>query len=234
MPWEITRSSEFTPQNPHPVTLYTKGGAAQSYRSDLTIVDEYGLAFIVLTAGDMQAQPDLSSALLSTVIPAVDKASRQQADNQFSKPFQSANGSVTITFEQDRDSLRVSSFRRGKLDLLAGWSKIWLMTMGNYGLPVSDTVRLFPSEVSQNVTVDGKQVQQDMWRLWPELAALPKSQLSATDLYKDVCMTWTIGDWIHYGGEPLDRIVFYRDGQQIVGVELPFMRTGIMRAIKTN
>lgn len=230
MPWEIFRSPKITPDHPHPVTIYSKAGEAMAYRSQLSIVDEYGIALIVMTAGDMTAQPDLNNLVTSKFIPAIDKESRLQTKAQYEKTFRSANGSVEITFCQDRDSLKLCSFHRDKFDLLKGWTDIWSMTVGQYGIPFSNNVRAFPSELSQQVRLDGREVNQDVWRLWPELKPPPRGSLPGSDIFEGTCFAWSVGDWVHYGGEPLDRIVFYRDSHgEVVGVELPFLRAGVLK-----
>ncbi|TQN71623.1 Beta-lactamase-like protein, partial [Colletotrichum shisoi] len=59
-------TSKLVPDNPHPVAIYAKSGGAYGYRSQLAILDEYGVAVVILTAGDMAAVPHIYDAMLAT------------------------------------------------------------------------------------------------------------------------------------------------------------------------
>lgn len=234
-PWEIFRSSELTPNHPHPVTLYQKSGGAQLYASQLSLVEEYGVALIVLTAGDMEAVGYIRNAMLSTFIAAIDAVSREQAEPQYARTFTSTHQSsqiktVEVTLTQDNDSLKISSLQRDGVDILKGLTDIWSLTIGSYGSPIGRTVRLFPSELTSETTLCGHKVVQEIWTLWPEVAKPTDSDLPGVGFDGSDCTTWTIAGWVDYGGEPLNRIIFYRDEQgAVVGLEMPFLRSGVLR-----
>lgn len=89
MPWEIYRpppEAVFPNYNPatgdggHTVTIYTKDGAAYGYRARVSIIDEYGIGFVLLAAGDATAVTAINDAMLHLLLPAVDKASREQVE----------------------------------------------------------------------------------------------------------------------------------------------------------
>uniref|UniRef100_A0A0D2XFX2 Beta-lactamase-related domain-containing protein n=1 Tax=Fusarium oxysporum (strain Fo5176) TaxID=660025 RepID=A0A0D2XFX2_FUSOF len=89
MPWEILRLSSLTPDHPHAVTVYGKSGGAQNYRSQLSFIDDYGLAIIILTAGPMKAAPILTNAMFSTFVAAADEVSREQSKRFEQRRFSS-------------------------------------------------------------------------------------------------------------------------------------------------
>ncbi|KAL6918364.1 hypothetical protein FSST1_009859 [Fusarium sambucinum] len=107
MPWEILRLPNLTPNNPHTITVYSKTGGAQNYRSQLSFVDEYGLVIIVLTAGPMNAAPILADALLSTFVDAADQVSRVQATRYEGLYTNKCEDGVIVEAElrQDGDSM---------------------------------------------------------------------------------------------------------------------------------
>ncbi|KAM3497194.1 hypothetical protein MY10362_009447 [Beauveria mimosiformis] len=236
MPWEIFRPADLVPKHPHPITIYGKNGGALGYRSQLSVLDEYGIGLIVLSAGAMSAQPVLTDAMLAESVPAIDEVSRKQADYEYARNFgtncndRNSSGRADITFKQDIDSLTVSSFHLNGSDMLTSITEIWNLTMGQYSSPVGPKLRLFPSELVKQTKVQRETLTSEMWLLWPELIAGERSDLPSTGLEHENCMTWTIGDWVHYGSEPIDRVLFYRDEDgKVVGFEAPFLRTGILR-----
>ncbi|KAJ3475012.1 hypothetical protein NLG97_g9610 [Lecanicillium saksenae] len=234
MPWEIRRYANLTVDNPHPVTVYSKGGGAQQYRSQFSLVDEYGLGIVVLTAGDMHALTYIYDAVLSVLVSAADKVTRKHAKAEYARQFsnrgsQTPNSTVMVEFTLDDDSLILSAMSRGSSDILEGWIKVFSESLGMFGPKISGTVRLFPTELNEKVTLDGEVVTKEVWRLWPDLVAPTAVDLPGSGLANGDCLGWTLGDWIHYGGEPLDRVIFYRKGSHVASFEVPFLRSGMMK-----
>ncbi|KAF5964676.1 hypothetical protein FBULB1_12666 [Fusarium bulbicola] len=147
MPWEILRLPNLTPDHPHTVAVYGKSGGAQNYRSQLSFVDDYGLAIIILTAGPMKAAPILTNAMLSTFVDAADEVSREQAkryeqrymsDHQDDAPIEAA-------LAQDNDSMILASLHRNGTDVLSSLRDIWGLTLGDFLPGVGPKIRVFPS-----------------------------------------------------------------------------------------
>ncbi|OAA63987.1 beta-lactamase family protein [Cordyceps fumosorosea ARSEF 2679] len=234
MPWEIRRYPRLTPNHPHPVAVYAKGGTAPLYRSQLALVDDYGLGIVVLTAGNMDALPYIYDAVVSVLVSAADTVTREYAEAEYAMEFASigslpSNDTVRARFTLDQDSLVLSLLSRGAADILAGWTRVFNESLGMFGPKISRTVRLFPTELSEDTIVDGELVVKEVWRLWPDLAAPPAVDIPGAWLDEDDCLGWMLGDWIHYGGEPLDRVLFYRQGTKVTAFEVPFLRSGIMK-----
>ncbi len=234
LPWEIFRTSTLTPQHPHPVTVYGKNGGVLQYRSQISVIDEYGLAVVVLTAGPMQAQQILTDYMLYSFVPVFDQISRLEADQSYCHTFHSQGtndsaSTLNVTIIQDDESLLVKSFYRDDVNVGAAIPELWNLTFGQYTNPYEHTLRLFPTELLVNKVIDGASVRGEVWRLWPEVlrgavSDLPGAGLGATD-----CMAWTVQDWVYYGGEPTDRVIFYKgNNDAIIGFEAPFIRSGVM------
>ncbi|KID78277.1 uncharacterized protein G6M90_00g040840 [Metarhizium brunneum] len=235
MPWEFFRPLTLTPSHPHPVTVAGKGGGAQLYSSQLNVVDEYGMGLVMLSAGNPGASIALSDALLATFVPAADEVSRDQAEKQYARTFKSErtntqNKLIEATFKLDNDSLVISEIRDGGNDVFGGIKKIWGLTMGQYTATFGSTMRLFPTDLYQTTQMEGRNVTAEVWRLWPEFGEPLESDMPGSNLGFENCLQWALGDWIHYGKEPLDRVVFYKDASQdVVGFEMPFLRSGILK-----
>lgn len=236
------------PAHPHPITLYAKSGSAYGYCSQLAIVDEYGVALVVLTAGDPNALPYLYDAMLHVVVPAVDQAAREQAAATFTGTYVSlpspspttnttttASVNVNATIIQDDASLILSSLHRNNASILAAMHQIWTATIGANAPPLVPRFRLFPTKLVSGTTSDHeRRVVREVWHLWLEPVYPPSSDLPGSGLGAAECTAWMNGDWLHYGGEPLDRVVFVRDAEtgEVLGLEVPFLRAGLLRRVK--
>jgi hypothetical protein len=102
--------------------------------------------------------------------------------------------------------------------------------MGTVMPVMASGFRIFPTEDTVPEIWNDRPVVRESWRTWSDFLASGESDLPGVGLSGDNCLVWTIGDWLHYGSEPLDRIVFLRSSEtgDIVGLELPFLRSGIL------
>ena len=242
LPWEIYRPVDLTPHHPHPITVHAKSGGAMGYRAQWSLVDEYGIGIVVLVAGPQEAITLLHGAMMSTFVPAVDELSRVDAERAYARTFVSGDANnggdtnnstvISATFALDEDTLIIKNLTRGESDILSAILDIFTFTVGPFGFPTVPPLRLFPSDIREDTTTlpDGTKVTREIWRIWPDLKTEPESELPGADYDKDNCMAWMFSDWVHYGGEPVDRILFYRDEDgEIVGFEAAFLRSGVLR-----
>ncbi|GKT50139.1 beta-lactamase-like protein ARB_00930 [Colletotrichum spaethianum] len=234
LPWEIFRPPNLIPEHPHSVTVYAKSGGAYGYRSQLAVIDEYGIAIVLLTAGDMTAVPYIYGSMLATLLPAVDTIARDQAAELtgtfVNNPSYSNDSCINVTIVQDKDSLLFSSLYRDGMDILTALMEIWTVTVGSQLTPIDSQFRIFPTEDITRTTLDKRDVTREAWRIWfvpiyGNASDLPGSGLGSKD-----CMSWTLNDWIYYGSEPVDRLTFVRDAvtKEMLGVEFPFIRSGLL------
>ncbi|KAF5659961.1 beta-lactamase 3 [Fusarium denticulatum] len=234
MPWEILRLSNLAPEHSHAVTVYGKSGGAQNYRSQLSLIDDYGLAIVILTAGPMKAAPILTNAMLSSFVSAVDDVSRQQA-KRYEQRYMSDHDDVPIeaALEQDNNSMILASLYRNGTDILSSLTNIWGLALGDFLPKVGPKIRVFPSQLRENAILDGEPVMKEVWHLWPDLKSGFETDLPGNEIEEMNCVGWSIQDWVHYSGEPLDRVLLYvGDDGDVRGFEVPFLRSRILYPAK--
>ena len=93
MPWEIFRVPDMTD---HVVDLYTKTGDVFSYSSHLVLSPDYNIGFIVLAAGNdtTSVVEQLGDTISEAIFPALEKAARQQAHDQYAGTYKSTDTNV--------------------------------------------------------------------------------------------------------------------------------------------
>lgn len=239
MPWEISRQQNLTPNHPHTIDLYSKGGGAAGYRSQATVIDEYGVAAVVLTAGSPKAAKFVHNAVLKTLIPIVDAIARDQAvvytGTYASSPCKSV-GTISVTIGQDRDSLVIERLERNGRDMLASYRELFVRNVGET-LNVSPTVaRIYPADIttpSVLTEMDGhnRSVLREVWRLDWELVGNNNTALPGADLGENECWNWAAAGWVYYASESMDRMIFVRDSStgEVLGVEIEVLRSGLLR-----
>ncbi|KAJ9486592.1 hypothetical protein VN97_g6733 [Penicillium thymicola] len=244
-PWEIQRTKDLIPENPHTVDIYAKGGGANGYVSQMSLVDEYGVGFVVLTAGPREAATAsiLNEAVITSFIPAVDSETRSQAlayaGNFSVGSIQNPKkiGSKDITpvglslSINEGTGLKIDSLTRNGSDILAGLGKLWNSLLPMTGI-LNPDFRIYPTGIETPVEGEDNMVFED-WRI--NFDAIPADNAAMSDLpgqgkLSNVCASWQMESWIYYGGEALDRIVFKvdREAGNVIGVNIPFLRTGLL------
>ena len=99
---------------------------------------------------------------------------------------------------------------------------------------LSKDYRIYPTDVTREGTarVDGeaKSVVEEDWRLSLQpMRQVPDSDLPSTGVYEDFCAIWQSADTLYYGGRTLDRFVVVRDGDKVIQVQIPFLRSNVSR-----
>ncbi|KAK4443048.1 beta-lactamase/transpeptidase-like protein [Podospora aff. communis PSN243] len=250
-PWEIYRPPPeliFPNYNAtdntggHTVTIISKDGAAYRYHARIALLDEYGAGISILTAGDQGALPIVLDAIYSMVIPALDDVAREEAAGQYVGTFatlaeSSAGGAAAnATFVLDGLSLKLVGLGRDGNDMLAALSAIWQVTAGGFLPPELGTItrgyRLYPSDVQRDAVLeDGRHVIEEDWRLeWGAELTGMETGLPGKGISNGDCRSWAVTDWIYYGQESLDRVVFVKNASTggVIGLHVPFLRAGIM------
>lgn len=260
-PWEIyvPPSHLLAPTRPRSVPVYSKGGAAYGYSSRLAVVPELGVGVVVLTAGAGDGLTYIFDAALSVLAPAVDDAAHEEVGRlgyvgRFASPAAGGNGTGTSAAiaiawdEEEAGALRIAALGRDGNDVLAAIPQIWAATLGGFlpGAGPNDTAaayRIFPTGVSVPGTVTvgvspssgGSQraVVREDWRIWWETAISRRSGLPGAGLSEHDCLLWAFADWLHYGGEAIERVVFVKDAatREVLGVEIPFLRSGLLQPV---
>jgi hypothetical protein len=248
-PWEIFRPlpgllfpkyNETTQVGGHTITIHAKDGAAYGHHARIALLDEYGIGLVLLTAGDQIALSEIYDAALSILVPAVDAVASKQAEKAYVGTFtgysteETGHVEVNATTEMDGISLKLSGLYRNGTDVLAGLDELWKATVAAF-LPPLKTVgvyRLYPAEVERKrVLPDGSEIVEEDWRLLREVKLKSETEMPGKGISENDCLyPWTLGDWVHYGSEAVDRIVFVKDETgTVLGVDAPFLRTQTMQ-----
>ncbi|KFY17331.1 hypothetical protein V492_00741 [Pseudogymnoascus sp. VKM F-4246] len=236
MPWEIYRSDILTPDHPHTIDLYSKRGSAMGYEAYIGIIDQYGIGFSVLTAGGFsEAATNLADTLLAVLIPAVETATRSEAQDYVGNFTSSKeHESAIVTTMDNGPGLILSNLTRNGSDIVGAIQGLW----ANQPVPLgglSQTLRLYPADVSRSVPVttkcaDGKETTktqvEEEWRLQFDIVSGngAPGKLPSTYLVAGACGTFQTPGMLMYGSEGLDRIVFVKEHGKVVGVKVPSLR----------
>lgn len=199
------------------------------------IIDQYGLGFTVLTAGGFsEAATNLADTLLTILLPAVEEATRSEAQEYVGNFTSSKEHKSTIRTTMDNGpGLILSNLTRNGSDIIAAIQGIWASQPVPLG-GLSETLRLYPADVSRSVQVtecvDGKektkiQVEEE-WRLQYDIVSGngAPGKLPSTYVVAGACGSFQTPGMLMYGGEALDRIVFVKEHDKIVGVKVPSLR----------
>ncbi|KAI1354720.1 beta-lactamase/transpeptidase-like protein [Xylaria sp. FL0043] len=264
-PWEIYRSQNLTPEHPHTVDVYAKGGSAYGYQAQMGLIDEYGVAVVVLTAGSALAVSPIYDAVLSVLVSAIDEIARGQVvdrgytgtfvngdissaslagsvDSTFKKELvrdNSSAASFNVTIIQDSDSLVLHTIERDGIDILASLHEIWAVTIGGFLAVTPTQARIFPVDIRKEGILslpDGAQrkVIREDWRVEWGFDSSSDTDLPGAGLSAGNCLAWTLTDWMYYGSEPIDRIVFVLGDETgvVVGLEIPYLRFEVLVPIQ--
>lgn len=249
LPWEIFRPdprllfsnyNETTLEGGHTVTIHAKDGAAYGYRARIALLDEYGLGLVLLTAGGQSAVTEVYDAALSLLVPAVDAAVREHAQMEYAGTYsghsteETGGVGVNATVEVDGVSLRLTGLYRNGTNILASVEELWKATMFEVlpSLRTTGVYRLYPTDIATETTLpDGRAAVEEDWRVTFEMEFVQETDMPGKRLSEHDCLgPWTLPDWIHYGGEAVDRVVFMKDATtgRVLGLDAPFLRTQAM------
>lgn len=204
--------------------------------SRMGIISEYGIGFTILTAGLPDAINPLAEALLSVFVPAVEEAARDEAEayiGNFSTPINATLKSNLTLGIDDGPGLKTTEFFSNSTDMLAGLTALRGFWPGSFGPPPLD-FRIYPAGISEttrsNETIGTGTLTREDWRIVMDPLLGPnESQLPSQKVYDSICTTWQGHDALYYGGKPVDQFVFLKKGDEVVGVEIPFLRVTLMK-----
>ncbi|EPS39734.1 hypothetical protein H072_6481 [Dactylellina haptotyla CBS 200.50] len=236
LPWEIYRTTNLTPEYPHTIDIYAKDGGAYGYVTRFGLIEQYGVGFIVLTAGDTEALYPIVEAAVSGLIAAVEEATRTEALKYTGVFSNGDNGApVVANFSIDHGpGLKLNLLQRNGSDILEAIGIIWSsqpVSLGN----LSPDFRLYPAEISRNEGLGQGAVVKEDWRLALEVTVPTGydkgSQLPNNGAFTKPCPGWQTYDLLYYGGQPIDRVVFWLNvtTREVIGLEVPFLKSGVMK-----
>jgi hypothetical protein len=211
----------------------------------MAVIDQYGIGLTILSAGGIgnEALNPLTDAILATLVPAVEDATREHAQKytgkyhvsgDVSSPYQDepeVPASIVLDID-DGPGLRVQSLTRNGTDMLAAIQTIWNAQLVSPGVLNTD-FRMYPMEIEECTTqeVNGQNISviKEDWRMIIGPRPLPlKSDLPTTseEPFNSNCYAFQSFDTIYYGGQAVDRFVFSRDQNtgRIVSIDSPALR----------
>jgi hypothetical protein len=224
-PWEIYRSANLTPAHPHTIDIYSKGGASFGYEGTIGVIEQYGVGYSILTAGakGIEAQQPLNEALLATLMPAIEEATRAEA-HAYVGSF-TGDGFLKVEMD-DGPGLVLANLSRNGSDILDAIKILYDSQFVSLGL-LSSQMRLYPTDISRKA---GGCVEEE-WRLqYDTISAPASSDLPRLSEAEGQCVAWWTGDALYWGGEPIDRFVFVRNGYKITEVRIPSLRLNLTAA----
>ena len=242
MPWEIFRPppqavfpdyDAETETGGHTLTIYSKDGAASGYRARISSIDEYGIGLVLLAAGDAAAVTVINDAMLRVLVTAVDKTAREQVEEQgYPGIFTGhcSESSFNATIKLDDHSLILESMYRNGKDILVGLYDFFSLTYGSL-IPnyyPGDVLRLYPTDITVQSRVGGRTVIKEDWRfVWDVRRGSKPSDLPGAGASSYDCLAWEGVDWMYYGSESIDRLVFVKDPDtgEVLNLEVPFLRS---------
>lgn len=158
-PWEILRNGNLTPQHPHTVDIFGKSGGSGGYASQISIIDEYGVGFVLLTAGPVGSLQILYRTVVGTIIPAIDEEARVQSGKytgNWSTERTQGNDTeapTSLSVELDnRTGFRLASLTRNGTDMLAGLRAVFEAEIAAFGALILDpNFRIYPTGIESQV-----------------------------------------------------------------------------------
>lgn len=204
-PWEILRSMNLTVDG-RLVEVYTKGGDDGSYHSKLCLVPDYDLVVTIMTAGpeaDFTFSFSLLSKLLSTLLPAIEEAGKQEAELSFTGKYTDASTGSSITLStDDGPGLNISHWTVHGMDAVDLYRNI------SGAGDVTILPRLYPTGLQAG--------DQAAWRAVFDIGNADQNANfdSMFAWAGQSCQTWANMDRFQYGFNGIDDFVFtMTDGQ---------------------
>jgi hypothetical protein len=198
-PWEIHHAHNVTVDG-RLIEIYTKSGDLFAYHANLVLIPDYDITMAVLTAGP-EASPDavqaLTAAAIRTLLPAIEKAGKGQAESNYAGVFVDKKTNSTLNFSLDAaPGLKVSNFSVRGVDIAANYARL-SPSSGKPGPPAR--VRLYPTI---SVAGPGSGPKQAAWRASFDAPfdAAAAAQTDAIFPWPDsTCVAWAMADRAAYG-----------------------------------
>lgn len=217
-PWEIYRSDNITADK-RLIEFYTKGGDVGTYHSLLTLIPDYNITIVNLSAGN-ETSGDMMAAVTSTIVkillPELERIGRQDGAAKYAHVYSDAAAQSALTLEvDDGPGLSVKSFVVRGVDILAKYY-LFLDPFSIGGpAPPPATVRLYPTDVVLGA--------RQSWRaVFTTQTAEEQAAIDNAVFWKGgSCQTWVTLDRAIYQYKSADEFVFVMEDETVLGVELP-------------
>ncbi|RDW84156.1 serine hydrolase domain-containing protein [Aspergillus mulundensis] len=195
-PWEI-----YSVNDARKVDLYTKGGNIGSYSAMMGLSPDHDVGFTILVGGNAATSATwaLGDLVTGIVIPALDRAAREEASKHLAGTYASGNETLRLVTDHG-PGLKIAKWESNGIDILESLNSL-------QSRPVDGTldVRLYPTGLEStagsgrngSTTVSFRSVISGPPPMGPPNGPLTR-----------LCYTWlTVGNTV-YGSVALDEFVF--------------------------
>ncbi|KAK3355725.1 beta-lactamase/transpeptidase-like protein [Neurospora tetraspora] len=233
-PWGIRRIVLSSVTNgKRVVDAYNKAGRIGYYNSLLNLLPDYGVGFSVLLAGPnlpANANFNLADVLGEQLLPALEAAAREQAQDTYGGSYYSnggGNSSLKITTQPDRPGLGIENWVSNGTDM----QYVAVVLAAGYA-PVNPSIRLYPTGLETTVipgemdrengraATKGKRV---AYKAVFEDLNVPSR--TPPSMFSTDCGSWVSLTGVTYGSMPLDQFFFEVDGSgRVVSIENAALR----------
>ena len=143
------------------------------------------------------------------------------------------------TSMDDGPGIRLGALTRNGSDILGALPTFFAEILPQFGT-LAPEFRIFPAEIEEEDVIlqRGRNVSviREDWRIELDFSfyggAGSKSDLPGQGVYQGFCGSWEVQDWLYYGGQAVDRIVFVLDKEtrDVLSVEVLFLRANLTRS----
>lgn len=205
--WEILRPTDLDVKTPRAIDVFTKTGGVTGYAAYAAIIPEYDIALTINAAGGhaQDAVSTLFPQLMKMLVAYADKLAQQQVRLEYSGTYKAtvagATNSMTLTVD-DGPGLAIEDLTMNGVPVLRSLAAIQKIPYESL------SARLYPTDSDSLGT--GKEV----WRILIDRKDREKKFAELA------CASWNWGDAFRYVTEPLDVVIFTKDANGAVDVEL--------------
>ncbi|OAA81935.1 Beta-lactamase/transpeptidase-like protein [Akanthomyces lecanii RCEF 1005] len=228
-PWEILRSNTLT-EDKRLIEVYTKSGDFGLYHALIGAITDYDIVMTVLSGGEeVSLDPDTRSKIFSTVaralVPAIDKAARDEASapDGYTGTYFDKSTNSTLELAMDKGAgVVIKKFVVRGFDALSNMPSYSLSAAGVSPKNITVNGRMYPVDINGEAPVmrnHARSIPQDrcstltMWRAYFDTTT--DKEAAAKDealFYADGnCETWFNFDQTSYGYLSLGEFVFVHD-----------------------
>ncbi|KAF7596307.1 hypothetical protein BBP40_002451 [Aspergillus hancockii] len=179
------------------IDLYTKPGQIGLYSSTLATSPDHNVGYAILAAGPGAAAVTtvLSDIIAASIVPALEQAAKEEAQQQFSGLYalsSGSNSSITITTDES-SGLKVVRWINNLHDILEAIRAAWGLTEAT-----DASLRLYPTGLQTSRRISFRAV----------VAGLTQQSSQGTGPFTESCMTWMAVDAMVYGSVGIGEFVF--------------------------
>jgi len=188
------------------IDIYTKDGGVISFGAIFSLIPEYAISVVVLTAGGNTgvAMYALADMVMATIVPSLEDVVRDEAKG-YTGRYSLSNETWADIGMDDGPGLKITSWGAGGKE-----------QMGNIAALGFD-LRLYQSQIMDT----GRGGQEELW--WVAEERITKIPDNKSGILSEECGWMLALTSIMYGEQPGDKVIFRKVDAKVVGLEVPFL-----------